>query len=595
MNVEAVIAHEYFHNWTGNRITCANWFQLSLKEGLTVFRDQQFTADMNSAAVERIDSVQYLRTAQFPEDSGPPAHPVRPSSYIEMNNFYTTTVYEKGAELIRMMHTLLGPERFRRGTDLYFERHDGQAVTCDNFVAAMEDASGVDLSQFSLWYEQAGTPTLKVTSAYDEDEKAYTLSVEQSLPPTPGQEKKKPMHIPLALGLLGEDGRELPLRLAGETAAQGGHRVLDVRAKHETFRFEDLLARPVPSLLRGFSAPLHLETTLSREELSFLLAHDPDSFNRWEAGQQLAGGLLMDLIAQRQADNRLILPPLLAEAFRVILADETLDPALAARALVLPTESVLAERMEVIDPVAIHEARRFLRRALGAELREEFLSAYRQSRREGPYEIDPVSMGRRSLANLCLAYLSTQDNARLRDMVIAQFESADNMTDSISALTSLVNTECPEREDALTRFYETWRDETLVVGKWLRIQATSQLPGTLSRVRDLMEHEAFDLKNPNKVRALIGAFAHGNQLHFHAKDGEGYDFIAEQVLRIGELNPQVAARLAGCFNRWRKFDGARQEMMRSQLERIVAAPGISTNVYEIASKALGAEGREPAA
>ena len=593
INVEAVIAHEYFHNWTGNRVTLSSWFHLSLKEGLTVFRDQQFSGDMNSAPVERIGSVRTLRASQFPEDAGPMAHPIRPPSYIEMNNFYTTTVYEKGSEVIRMIHTLLGSVGFRKGMDLYFERHDGKAVTTDDFVDAMADASGVDLRQFRLWYDQAGTPTLETSGAYDPSAGTYALTVKQSVPDTPGHSGKQPMHIPLAMGLLDADGREIDLQLEGEAAPTGGHRVLDVKAAEQTFTFVNVPSAPVPSLLRGFSAPVYLETDLGHEDLSFLMSHDTDSFNRWEAGQQLATDLLLGYVSDIQAGRELEPAPVLIDAYDKVLADTELDPALAAQALVLPGSAVLAERMDVIDPDAIVGALKFLRRSVGAALNERFASVYAANRSEGEYRIDPASMGRRSLKNLALGYLLSQEDAASRDLAANQYRRADNMTDSFAALAMLSEQDCDEREETLGSFYDRWKNNTLVLDKWFTVQATSLLPGTLDRVKELMRHEAFDIKNPNKVRALIGAFAHGNLLGFNAADGSGYAFVADRVIELNELNPQVAARLASAFNRWLKFDEDRQGLIRAQLERIEGSEGLSRNVYEIVSKAL-AMARTPA-
>ena len=586
INVEGVIAHEYFHNWTGNRVTLSSWFHLSLKEGLTVFRDQQFTGDLNSAPVERINSVRTLRASQFPEDAGPMAHPIRPPSYIEMNNFYTTTVYEKGAEVIRMLHTLLGPAGFRQGMDLYFERHDGQAVTTDDFVDAMADASGLDLEQFRLWYDQAGTPTLTVSRDYDAASRIFSLTVSQSIPDTPGQTGKRPMHIPLAMGLLDAAGAEIPLQLEGEPAPVGGHRVLDIKAAEERFRFVKVPAKPVPSLLRHYSAPVYLKNDLSHEELSFLMAHDSDNFNRWEAGQQLATDLLLDHVADIQAGRELIAAPVFIDAIDKVLADESLDPALAAQALILPIAAVLAEQMAVIDPVAIVEARKFLRKAAGEALHEQFLAVYKANLDKAPYSIDAAAMGRRSLKNLALGYLLTREDAGSRALAMAQYREADNMTDAFAALNHLSNHDCPERSEALADFHERWRTDTLVLDKWFSTQATSLLPGTLDTVKELVANPGFDIKNPNKVRALIGAFAHGNLLHFNAADGQGYAFIADRILELDGINPQVAARLAGAFNRWLKFDPARQTLIREQLERIEGAKGLSRNVYEIVSKAL---------
>ncbi len=586
VNVEAVIAHEYFHNWTGNRVTVNSWFQLSLKEGLTVLRDQLFTADMNSAAVERIDSVRVLRSGQFPEDAGPMAHPVRPQSYIEMNNFYTATVYEKGAEVLRMMRTIIGPDAFRKGMDLYFERHDNSAVTTDDFAAAMADASGVDLIQFKLWYDQAGTPEIHVSREHDADTGVFTLTISQEIPDTPGQTNKKPMHIPVLAALFAADGTQLALQLEGEDAPGASERVLHLKEAKQVFRFVNLPEEPLPSLLRGFSAPVRLNTDLTHEELSFLMSRDSDSFNRWEAGQQLATDLLLALVEDYQAGRELSCDPVIVDAFREILGNPDLDKALAAQTLTLPGAGYLAELVDVVDPEAIHEAGQFLRRALGEALRSEFEAVYASNHIDAAFDIDPESMGRRALANVALAYIMTQKDDSARALAQKQFETADNMTDSLSALGILNAHDVPERAKALAAFAEKWMDDELVMDKWFSTQAWSPLPNALEDVKGLMEHPAWDALNPNKVRALISAFAYGNPLHFHAKDGSGYRFIADQVINLGKSNPQVAARLVGCFNRWTKFDAERQALMRAELERILAEPELSANVFEIVSKAL---------
>ncbi len=588
VNVEAVIAHEYFHNWTGNRVTLNSWFQLSLKEGLTVLRDQLFTADMNSAAVERIDSVRTLRAGQFPEDAGPMAHPVRPQSYIEMNNFYTATVYEKGAEVIRMMRTIIGPEAFRAGMDLYFERHDNAAVTTDDFAQAMADASGVDLTHFKLWYDQAGTPEVKVKRHHDASTGVYTLTISQDLPDTPGQTGKKPMHIPVLTALFDAKGQQLPLQFEGEDAPMGGERVLHLKQAEQEFRFVNLPEEPVPSLLRGFSAPVRLNTDLTHEELSFLMSRDSDSFNRWEAGQQLATDLLLSLVEDHQAGREFECDSVIVEAFCEILGNEDLDPALASQTLTLPGAGYLAELVDVVDPEAIHEAGQFLRRSLGAALRSEFEAVYARNHVDAPFDIDPASMGRRALANTALSYIMTQRDEAARTLAKKQFDTADNMTDSLGALGILSFHEVPERATVLAAFAEKWKDDELVMDKWFSTQAWSPLPGALDEVKALMEHPAWDALNPNKVRALISAFAYGNPLRFHAADGSGYGFIADQIIALNKTNPQVAARLAGCFNRWTKFDADRQALMKAELERILAEPELSANVFEIVSKALEA-------
>jgi len=587
VNIEGVIGHEYFHNWTGNRVTCRDWFQLSLKEGLTVFRDQEFTSDMTSRPVKRIGDVRHLRTAQFAEDGGPMAHPVRPDSYIEINNFYTLTVYEKGAEVIRMMHTLLGREGFRKGMDLYFERHDGEAVTTDDFVRAMEDANGADLSQFRLWYSQAGTPALEATGDYDAGSGTYALHVRQHTPPTPGQPEKRPLHIPIAVGLLATDGTDLPLQLEGEQAPGATTRVLSLREAEQTFRFVAVPERPLPSLLRGFSAPVKLRMDFTDDELGLLLARDSDPFNRWDAGQRLATRTLLGLVSDFQQGHELALNPHLADAVRELLAYRDIDPALAAEALALPSEAYLAEQMDTVDVDAIHAVRVFVRRALAERLKDSFLDTYRGTYDPGPYSLEPVAMGRRALKNLCLGYLVELDEPSVRDLCMAQFRDAGNMTDVMAALGILANTDCPERVEALDAFYLQWRNDALVVDKWLSIQASSRLPGTLGEVQRLMGHPAFDIKNPNRVRSLLGAFAHGNRVRFHAATGAGYAFVAEQVLRLDRLNPQVAARLLGPMSPWRRYDPARQALMRAHLERIADTAGISKDVYEVASKSLG--------
>ncbi len=586
--IESVVAHEYFHNWTGNRITCRDWFQLSLKEGLTVFRDQQFSADMGSRAVRRIQDVRRLRGAQFPEDAGPMAHSVRPESYIEINNFYTPTVYEKGAEVIRMMHTLLGPERFRAGMDLYVRRHDGQAVTCEDFVRAMEEAGGVDLGQFRRWYSQAGTPHLAVDEDYDPATRTYTLTVRQHTPPTPGQPDKQPLHIPLAIGLLDPDGRPLPVRPADGAALAGDTALLELREAEQSFRFADIPAQPVPSLLRGFSAPVRLDGQ-PRDRLAFLFAHDPDPFGRWEAGQQLAAQLLLDMIATIQRGDPAVLDPAFIDAFARTLAAGDLDKALIAEALALPSEDFLADQMATVDVEAIHAARQAARAALAEALRDPLLATYRANLDDGPYTIAPESMARRALKNLCLGLLTARpEDAEVLALVEAQFQHGGNMTDVLAALAILSDLDRPERGAAFDQFYRRWHDQPLVIDKWFMLQATSSLPGTLDAVRELTRHPAFDLKVPNRARSLIGAFASGNALRFHAADGAGYAFLTEQVLAIDRLNPQLAARMVGPLSRWQRQDEGRRAAMRDCLKLILATPELSRDVYEIVSRSLSA-------
>jgi len=585
-NIDRVVAHEYFHNWTGNRVTCRDWFQLSLKEGLTVFRDQEFGADMYSRPVSRIREVRGLRAGQFPEDAGPMAHPVRPQSYMEVTNFYTATVYEKGAEVVRMIRTLIGGRAFRRGMDLYFERHDGQAVTCDEFVQAMADASGADLSHFKRWYDQAGTPVLEARGEYDAATRRYFLDVRQSCPPTPGQETKLPFHIPFAVGLVGPDGRDVPLRLEGEAGANDTTRVLSLKEPEHRFTFVDVPAAPVPSLLRDFSAPVILRFDYAPAALAHLMAHDSDPFNRWEAGQRLARNLLLEGIAAHRKGGALAVPESFVSAFARSLADAARDPAFAAEALTLPAEVVIAEEMDVVDPDALHATRNTVARHLAQALRAEFLSAYRANAVPGPYSPDAASAGRRALRNLCLAYLLELADDEARALAVRQFERADNMTDAMAALAGLANCDCPERASALDAFYAKWRSDPLVVDKWLRVQATARLPGTLAEVQRLLAHPAFEIRNPNKVYALIGGFAMGNHVRFHAADGAGYAFLADQVIRIDALNPQVAARMARAFDRWKRFDPGRQAHARAALERIRATDGLSKDTTEVVVKAL---------
>jgi len=586
--IERVIAHEYFHNWSGNRVTCRDWFQLSLKEGFTVFRDQEFSADMTSRGVRRIQDVNALRTHQFSEDAGPMAHPVRPESYVEINNFYTMTIYNKGAEVVRMLQQLLGAEGFRRGTDLYFDRHDGQAVTTDDFVKAMEDSNDVDLSQFQRWYRQAGTPQLHIGRAYDASSRIYILHVRQTCPPTPGQPRKEPFHIPLAIALLDADGQALPLKLIGERSGVVGTRVLQLRQPEETFVFVDVPREPVPSLLRGFSAPVKIDLELSNGECCFLMARDAEPFSRWEAGQQLAARLVLDLAARIQQQRALSLDPEFVDAFRTTLRNGCLDKAMIAQALTLPSETYLSDLMDPVDPQALHEARLFALRTLAETLRADLLSAYQANAEQDGYHVDPESVGRRSLKNLCLAYLAEIGDKDIRAMCVAQFYGSDNMTDVMAALHAIGNVDCDERRDLLAAFYEKWRDDALVLNKWFALQAMSRLPGTLAEVQALTRHPVFTLKNPNRVRALIGSFCSSNPVRFHDRSGAGYAFLADHVLKIDRLNPQVAARLVGGLSMWRKYEPRRQKLMKAQLQRIVRQSAVSRDVREIASKSLEA-------
>ncbi|MBK5540924.1 aminopeptidase N [Pseudomonas sp. TH05] len=590
--VEAIVAHEYFHNWSGNRVTCRDWFQLSLKEGFTVFRDAGFSSDMNSPTVKRIQDVAYLRTHQFAEDGGPMAHAVRPESFIEISNFYTLTVYEKGSEVVGMIRTLVGAEGFRKGSDLYFERHDGQAVTCDDFIKAMEDANGVDLTQFKRWYSQAGTPRLAVSEAYDPAAKTYSLTFRQSCPATPDKVEKLPFVIPVALGLLDSTGADIALRLVGEATAQGTSRVLSVTEAEQTFTFVDIAEQPLPSLLRGFSAPVKLSFPYSRDQLMFLMQHDSDGFNRWDAGQQLSVQVLQELIAQQQKGEALAMDPRLVTALRSVLTDDSLDQAMVAEMLSLPGEAYLTEISEVADVEAIHAAREFARRQLADELFEPLWQRYQTNRevsKRTPYVAEAEHFARRALQNIALSYVMVSRKPEFLVPAAAkeQFEHADNMTERLTALAVLVNSPYEEEKAwALELFAENFKDNPLVMDQWFSVQAASGLPGGLARVKALMQHPAFNIKNPNKVRALIGAFAGQNLINFHAADGSGYRFLADLVIELNAFNPQIASRQLAPLTRWRKYDSARQALMKAELERIRASGELSSDVFEVVSKSL---------
>lgn len=589
--IEAIVAHEYFHNWSGNRVTCRDWFQLSLKEGFTVFRDACFSADMNSPTVKRIEDVRYLRTHQFAEDAGPMAHPVRPDSFIEISNFYTLTVYEKGGEVVRMLHTLLGADGFRRGTDLYFSRHDGQAVTCDDFVRAMEQANDIDLSQFRRWYSQAGTPQLEVIESYDPARGCYSLTFHQSCPPTPGQPHKDPQVIPVRMGLLDSKGQPLPLQLEGEPAPVGIERVLLVNQAKQCFTFTGLKVRPLPSLLRGLSAPVRLSFAYDRDQLLFLLQHDVDGFNRWEACQQLAVQALQDLVGQYHCQEPMVLDTRLVTALSGVLNDESLDPAMVAEMLVLPSEAYLVELSELADVEAIHAAREFARHHLACALQETLWQRYRAARlqsQQTPYEVCSEQVARRALQNVALDYLMLTEETAVLEVCLEQFAQADNMTERQAALVALVNSPFEEaKAQVLEQFANEFREDALVMDLWFSVQAGSSWPGALERVKQLMQHPAFNLKNPNKVRALIGGFVNHNLVNFHCLDGSGYRFLADQVIVLNALNPQIAARLLTPLTRWRKFAGVRQTLMTTELQRVLAVGDLSPDVYEVASKSLG--------
>ena len=585
--IESIVAHEYFHNWTGNRITCRDWFQLCLKEGLTVFRDQQFSEDQRSAAVQRIGDVQALRARQFREDAGPLAHPVRPEEYIEINNFYTATVYEKGAEVIRMLRTLIGPEAYRKALDLYFRRHDGQACTIEDWITVFEDATGRDLGRFKRWYTQAGTPRLTVTEALHGN--TYRLHFRQATPPTPGQAEKQPLVIPIALGLLGPDGGEiLPTTVVEMTGAEHTFEVDLAELPPGPLpgrRGEGVAERPVPSLMRGFSAPVILERETTDAERAFLLAHDTDPFARWEAGRSY--GIDIALAVMRGAQ----IPTEWTQALGRLLAEPGLDPAFKALVLDAPGEEELAAeiagRGEAVDPEAVHGAVTAMRRAIGSALHGPLGAAYDAMATPGPYSPDAESAGRRALRNRAMALLaqSSEEGLALADR---QFAGAGSMSEALPALTALVHYAGPTAEARLAEFHERWRDDPLVIDKWLALQATSPQPGVLARVRALAEAPDFEWKNPNKFRALIGAFAAANPSRFHAADGEGYRFVADWLTRLDAVNPQTAARVAGVFETWRRYDRPRQAQMRAEMQRLVALPDLSRNTREIVERMLGA-------
>ncbi len=589
--IEGVIAHEYFHNWTGNRVTCRDWFQLSLKEGLTVFRDQEFSADMGSRPVQRITDVKVIRSFQFREDSGPMAHSIRPDSYMEINNFYTVTVYNKGAEVIRMIHTLLGSAGFRKGMDLYFRRHDGQAVTCEHFVRAMAAGGGINLDRFRYWYSQAGTPELKVQGDYDKQKLTYTLTFEQSCPATPGQEEKQPFHIPIAVGLLDRAGRDMTLRLEDESEQEENcTHILNLQERRQSYTFTDISEPPVPSILRNFSAPVKVKMDIHDEDLAFLLAHDSDSFNRWDAGQQFALRLLLNGIRQYQQEKKWNVSDLFLAAMTNVLRDSTSDPAFRALVLTLPAETWVAQQLDIIDPTAIFEVRESFRREISCRLEQELLAVYLENDSSAPYKYNALDSGQRSLKNICLSYLLVSPKKERiskdkLDLARKQYLTKHNMTDVLAALTAVVNSDADLGEELLADFYHTWRHDPLVVDKWLTIQAASVLPGALSKVKELMQHEAFAMGNPNKVRALIGSFCQLNQAQFHESGGTGYHFLADQVIKLDATNPQIAARLLTPLTTWRRFDEKRQALMKNILERI-ATKTTSGDVVEVVTKSL---------
>jgi aminopeptidase N len=580
--VEGVIAHEYFHNWSGNRVTCRDWFQLSLKEGLTVFRDQSFSADMHSKDVQRIDDVTHLRRFQFTEDASPLAHPVRPDNYIEINNFYTMTVYEKGSEVIRMMRTLLGEENYRKGTDLYFDRHDGQAVTCDDFVKAMEDATSTDLGQFKLWYSQAGTPKVSFTGTYDEDAKRYDVTLSQDTPDTRGQQNKKPMVIPVALGLLGPDGEDLI-----------GTQILVLKEKEQSFSFDNISARPVPSVLRGFSAPVKLKTDMSEDDYIFLMQNEKyDGFNRWEAGQELASKALCSMLDRYEhgGEEKPELSPAFIESYGHILQDalkENADKALIARAMALPDIGIIVQEREHANPENIHYVRELALAALKRAHRHTLENIYKANAQKGAFSISSEEIARRALRNVALQLLTSTHGSGCAKLAKEHYDAADNMTDRVAALTSLANNNSKLREEVFADFYERYKEFPLVIDKWFSLQASSTLPGIVEKVKILQAHKDFNIKNPNRVRALYAAFALNNPANFHAKDGSGYAFLRDAVIELNTINPQIGARMLTPMREWQRYTPERQEMMKQALRDILEVKDISPDIFEIASKSLG--------
>lgn len=585
-NIQSIIAHEYFHNWSGNRVTCRDWFQLSLKEGFTVFRDQEFSADLNSRAVKRIDDVNVLRTHQFAQDSGPMAHPVRPDHYIEISNFYTVTVYNKGAEVVRMIRNIVGAEGFRKGTDLYFKRHDGQAVTTEDFIKSIEDANDINLTQFQNWYSQAGTPELSVNGVYNEKDKSYTLEVKQFCSDSPGHKNKKPFHIPLRIGLIDSHGVDTSMQLVGESTAGSTQRMIHIKNESESFVFKNINEKPVLSINRGFTSPVKIKVQRNNDELAFLFAFDSDEFNRWDAGQTLAINILLGLVKDVQNNKQLKLENNIISAYRNTINNPELDKALLAQALTLPSESYIADQCEIVDVDAIHQARIFMRDKLAVAFKKDFLKIIKQGKSASNYIFDAEEMARRDLNHICLSYLMSLKDNDIIMLCKQQFETANNMTEVLSALSCLSHYDIPERQQVLEQFYAKWEHDTQVVEKWFAIQAGSDLVDVLDRVKTLMLHPAFSLSNPNKVRSLIGRFCGGNVAHFHAADGSGYEFLADQVLLLDRSNPQIAARLIQNMSRWRRYDEQHQQLMKKQLERILAETGLSKDVFEIVNRSL---------
>ncbi|EOV0116962.1 aminopeptidase N [Vibrio parahaemolyticus] len=579
LGIEAVIGHEYFHNWTGNRVTCRDWFQLSLKEGLTVFRDQEFSSDLGSRAVNRIDNVRIIRGPQFAEDASPMSHPIRPDKVIEMNNFYTLTVYEKGSEVIRMYHTLLGEEGFQKGMKLYFERHDGTAATCEDFVYAMEDATGVDLKQFRLWYSQSGTPTLRVNSEYNAEAKTYALTVEQFTEATQDQAEKQALHIPFDIELYDSKGQVIPLIINGESV----HNVLDIKQDKQTFVFENVAEQPVPSLLREFSAPVKLEYDYSDAELIFLMKHATNDFARWDASQMLLAKYIRQNVNNVQTGSEVQLSEDLIDAFRGVLLDENLEPAFIAQVFSLPSINEITGWYKQIDVDAVDTVLNSITVSLSAALEDE-LSATYHTLKQAEYTIDHAAIGKRALRNQCLQFLAHTDKGNT--LVKAQYEAANNMTDTIAAMSAANSAQLECREELMADYSDKWKHDGLVMDKWFALQGTNPAEDALEKVKATMNHEAFSLKNPNRTRSLIGSFLAANPVRFHDKSGSGYQFAGEILRQLNDSNPQVASRMIDPLLKFRKYDEARQAMIRAELEKLKAMDNLAKDLFEKVTKAL---------
>ena len=582
--IEAIVAHEYFHNWSGNRVTCRDWFQISLKEGFTVFRDAEFSADMHSRGVKRIEDASIMKTAQFTEDAGPMAHPIRPQSFIKISNFYTLTIYEKGCEVVRMIHTILGAGNFRKGSDLYFERHDGQAVTCEDFVTAMEDASGVDLTQFRNWYNQAGTPVLDITDAFNEHTGHYSIFIKQSCPATPGQNNKLPFHIPVTIALMDADGSNLKLNNAGNV-----EQILQVRKVEETWVFKGFSVKPLPSLLRNFSAPVRVKYDYNRDDLMFLIKHDSDNFNRWDAGQRLGTEVIQDMVVALAQGDQIMPDNKLLETFTAVLVDSNLDLAIKSKMLVLPSEASLAGQAEEIQPLLIYEARRQVRQVIAAAHQSMLLNLYYALQSNKKYRPEVKDIAERMLKNTCLSYLCTLDDPKMLQLAVDQYHNASNMTDRQAALVAVVNAyyqDTTVTSQLLEDFLNRYESNTVVMDEWFAIQSASPMIGTLDHVRALMEHAAFDSTSPNKLRALIGSFSTQNMKQFHSGSGKCYEFLADMIITLDKQNPQTAVRLMTPLTFWKKYEFTCRDRMKKALERIKKIPDLSTDIYEVVIKSI---------